>query len=141
MNLLLASSIPPHDEGFFPAMLSITLCLAVVCAAAAAALVGLGILSSSALVAVWQRRFSAGWRALHYQACAALGLPSGVGLLWLGSNLFALGLRSSDILLVGALSGMAGSLGLAAVLEGFGRFASRRLQRVLDLPPSASRTV
>ena len=153
LSVEVAPSSPP-DEGFFPVMLFVTLCVAVVClvfvgigiaigfvcAAAAAALVGLGILSSSALVAIWQRRFSAGWRALHYQVCAALGVPGGVGLLCLGSHLFALDFSARRVLLVGALAGTVGGLGLGAALDGFGRFAGRHLRRMFPLSRSASHT-
>ncbi len=135
-----AQSLPPDDD-FSPAVFFIMLCffvvclvlvgigiaIGLVCLAFAAVLVALGIVSSSALVAIWQRRFSAGLRALHYQVCAAAALPGGVCLLWLGTDLFALHLRHRSILLVGALGGVAAGLLLAAVLDSFGRFVRRRL--------------
>lgn len=152
-SLLLAmtdgvQSLPPDDD-FSPAVCFVALCFFAAClvlvgigvaiglvgAAGVAALVAFGIVSSSAVVALWQRRFSAGLRALHYQLCAAAALPGGVCLLWLGSGFFGLHLRHRHVLLVGALAGVAAGLLLAGVLDRLGRFALRRLLPTNRPPP------
>jgi len=149
--LIADADLSPPDNDFSPAVFFIVLCvfavclviigigivIGLVCAAVTAVLAALGIVSFSAMVALWQRRFSAGLRALHYQLCALAALaalPAGVGLLWLGSDLLGFHLRHRHILLAGVAGGAAAGLLVAAALDWFGRFAWQRL--VLTLRPS-----
>src|SRR5947209_2441933 len=96
-----ANNLPP-DNGFDPGLLFVALffgavllvlvgigiIMGLVCAVCAALFVALGIVSSSAIIAILRRRFSAGFRALHYQVLALVALPCGIGALWLGCALF-----------------------------------------------------
>ncbi len=100
--------------------------LGLACAGCAFLLVGLGIVSTSAMVGVFRRRMSSGLRALHYQLCAALGAPAGAFLLWIGSNVFDLRLRSGQILSAGVASGIAAGLLLAFAGDHIARFAYNR---------------
>lgn len=80
-------------------------------------LAALGIISSSAYVGFYHRRFSSGFRALHYQACALLGIPGAVGILWLGARLFHADLPLYEILFIGALAGVGAGVALAFVFD------------------------
>lgn len=53
-----------------------------IAAVSAAGLIALGIVSSSALIGIFRRRISAGFRVLHYQAFAPAALPAGAGAFW-----------------------------------------------------------
>lgn len=134
-----ANTIPPDDDfapGLFIGALFIGAVLLVltgigiiigfVCVACTVVFIAIGIVSSSALIAILRQRFSAGFRALHYQLLAVIALPCGVGALWLASALFEFHLRHRYILLIGSAVGiMAGSC-VAFVLDRFVRFAYRR---------------
>ena len=108
---MLSQAIPP-DNGFDPGLLFVALFFGAVflilvgigivvglaCLACAGIFVALGIISSSALVAIFSRRFSVGLRALHYQLSALIGLPCGIGALWLGCLLFDFHLSRNDVI-------------------------------------------
>lgn len=80
-------------------------------------LAALGIVSSSVYVGFYHRRFSTGFRALHYQALALLGLPGGIGIFWLGTRLFHANLPLSEILFIGALTGLGAGVALAFLFD------------------------
>ena len=109
----------------------VSIASAAISVACAAILIGLGILSSAALVGVLRRRFSSGLRALHYQICAVAGLPVGVATLWLGSLFFSAHLRHRDIFLVGSIAGIFSGLILAFA---FDRLASIIYHRLVIRP-------
>jgi hypothetical protein len=96
------------------------------CAACASLLVAMGIVSSSALVAMCRRRMSSGLRAFHYQICASLGIPAGVFLLSAASIAFDLRLRPRPLMLIGAGAGIAAGLLLAFVCDRLARLAYNR---------------
>jgi len=126
-----AAGAVPADEGFSPGLLfaalffgavllllvGIGIILGLVCLACAAVFVALGIVSSSALVAILRRRLSAGFRALHYQALVLLGWPCGIGALWLGCLLFDYDLSRRDIFIVGSVVGIAAGISVAFILD------------------------
>ena len=141
-----ADAIPPDDDFapglFFGALfivavllvlIGIGIVIGLVCAACAAAFVALGIVSSSALVAILRRRFSAGFRALHYQLLAVIALPCGIGVLWLGSALFEFHLRHRYVLLIGSAIGIMAGICIAFILDRFVRFAYRRFVPASEL--------
>ena len=134
-----ADTIPPDDDFapglffgaiFFVAVLlvliGIGIVIGLVCVGCAAVFVALGIVSSSALIAILRRRFSAGFRALHYQLLAAIALPCGIGALWLSSALFEFHLRHRYILLIGSAIGIMAGICIASILDRFVRFVYRR---------------
>jgi len=134
-----ADAVPPDDDFapgllfgalFFGAVLLVLIGIGIVVGlvgvAGAVAFIALGIVSSSALIAILQRRFSAGFRALHYQLLAVIGLPGGIGGLWLGSAMFEFHLRHRSIILIGAAIGIVSGICVAFVLDRFVRFAYRR---------------
>ena len=142
-----ADAIPPDDDFapglFFGALffglvllvlIGIGIVIGLVCVACAAAFVALGIVSSSALIAILRRRFSAGFRALHYQLLAVIALPCGIGALWLGSALFEFHLRHRYVLLIGSAIGIMAGICIAFVLDRFVRFAYRRFVPASELP-------
>lgn len=104
-----------------------------ICAAVFAAL---GIISSSALIALYRRRFSAGLRALHYQLSALVGLPCGIGALWLDCLLFDVHLRHRYILAAGSVIGILAGIAIAFILDRFFRFIYRRLMKPFGLRAS-----
>jgi hypothetical protein len=134
-----ADTLPP-DDGFDPALLFVALffgavflvlvgigiIIGLVCVAFAAVFVALGVVSSSALIAILRRRFSAGFRALHYQVLALIALPCGIGALWLGCVLFEFHLRHRYILAIGSAVGILAGISIAYVLDLFIRFIYRR---------------
>jgi hypothetical protein len=97
--------------------------------ACAATFVALGVISSSAVVALFQRRFSAGFRALHYQILALIGLPCGIGSLWLGCLLFDANINHRRILIIGSVIGIVAGVIIAFVLDRFFQFVIRRCFR------------
>ena len=92
----------------------------------AAVLTALGIVSSAAFIGILRRRFSSGFRALHYQLFAVAALPAGIGVLWLGSHFFTTHLRHRDVLVIGSIAGICGGLLLAFAFDRLAGFAYRR---------------
>jgi uncharacterized membrane protein len=140
---MLSQTVPP-DNGFDPGLLfgvllvcavllvlvGIGIVVALVCLACAVILAALGVVSASALVAILRRRLSAGARALHYELLALLGLPCGIGALWLGSSLFDIHIRHRYILAIGSAIGILAGIAIAFILDRFFLFVYRRyLQR------------
>jgi hypothetical protein len=105
--------------------------------ASLAAVAALGIVSSSALLGLYRRRFVSGLRAFHYQICAAAALPGGVGALWLGAHLFNISLRHREIIAIGAIAGICGGLVLAFVFDRLAGLVYRRF--VAPVPPDATK--
>lgn len=101
----------------FLILLGVGVGIAMVLVVLCAALAGLGILSSSALIGLANRKFSSGLRAFHYQALAAAGLPAGVCGLWLGVRLCDLTMSHREIFGLGATAGVCAGLLLAYVLD------------------------
>jgi hypothetical protein len=109
------------------ALVGIGIVLAATAALALAAMTMLGIISTSVLAGIFKRRFSSGIRAFHYQLCAALGMPAGIGVLWFGVKLFHLQMRNRDALWIGAIAGVCSGLLLAFILVQAVRIAGRRI--------------
>ena len=136
----------PSDDGFDPGLLFVALffgavllvlvgigiIIGLVCLACAAVFVALGIVSSSALIAILRRRFSAGFRALHYQVLALIALPCGIGALWLGCALFEFHLRHRYILAIGSAVGILAGISIAYILDLSIRFVYRRFVPASD---------
>lgn len=108
-------------------LIGIGIVIGLLCIACAGAMIALGVLSSSALVALLRGRLSDGCRALHYQTLAVLGVPLGIGVFWLGGTLYGVSLQPRLILILGSAVGVLAGLGIAALLEAGARFAYRRL--------------
>ena len=129
--------IDPSDDFGSPAFALVCLCIvlflvgvgivvAATVAISAAILIALGIVSSAAFIGILRRRFSSGFRALHYQLFAIAALPAGVGALWLGSHFFANHLHRRDILAIGSIGGICGGLLLAFAFDRLAGIAYRR---------------
>lgn len=145
-----ASTTTPPDDGFDPGPLFVALLFVAVllvligigivvglaCLACAGIFVALGVVSSSALVALFRRRFSAGLRALHYQLLALLGLPCGVGALWLGCSLFDVHVRHRYIVATGSATGIVAGAIIAFILDRFFRFVYHRFMLATGLRAS-----
>ena len=141
--LLAQTPVPPAgpDDDFAPMLLPVMLLLLAIClvligvgivlalvgAACMAALVALGIVSSSAAVALWRRQATAGVRALHYQVCAAVGAPAGVVAWWAALALSGREMSLRWIVLYGLAAGTLAGLALAATGDWALRTAYRRL--------------
>ncbi|MDB6139009.1 MAG: hypothetical protein JWO94_2081 [Verrucomicrobiaceae bacterium] len=126
---------------FFVAGLAIMLLLvgigivvAAVVAVSCAVLAALGIVSSAAAVGLLRRRFSSGLRVFHYQVCAALSLPAGIGLLAVLCHFFAPQLQVWQIIVIGAVAGGAAGLLIAWVFDRLAVLACRRLAVLTALP-------
>lgn len=117
-------------------LFAVSLVLGFIAAVAAAVLIALGIISSSAFIGLLHRRFSSGLRALHYQVCAVAALPASVGILWLGAHLFRLPLQARDIIAIGSIAGVCGGLLLAFAFDRLLGFAYRRF--ILPAIPQAT---
>lgn len=144
---MFSQAVPP-DDGFAPGLFLGVLFLGAVllvlvgfgivvgltCLVFAATFVALGVVSSAALVTIIRRRFSAGLRALHYQLSALVGLPCGIGALWLGCFLFDSHLRHRYILAIGSAIGILAGIAIAFILDRFLGFVYRRF-----MPASGSR--
>jgi hypothetical protein len=119
----------PPDNGFAPGLLFAV----VLIGAVFLVLIGIGIviglaclISTSALVALFLQRFSTGLRALHYQLSGLVGLPCGIGILWLGCSLFDVHIRHRYILVIGSVIGVIAGIIIAFILDQFFRFVYRR---------------
>jgi hypothetical protein len=130
----------PPDNGFAPGLLfavvligavflvliGIGIVIGLACLTCAAIFIALGIISTSALVALFLQRFSTGLRALHYQLSGLVGLPCGIGILWLGCSLFDVHIRHRYILVIGSVIGVIAGIIIAFILDQFFRFVYRR---------------
>lgn len=109
-------------------LIGVGIVVGLVCLACAATLAVLGVVSSSAVIAIVNRRFSTGLRALHYQFLALVGLPCGIILFWFGCVLFQVHIRSLHILLAGSGIGVLAGLVIAFVFDRLFRFAVSRIR-------------
>lgn len=107
-------------------LVGVGIVVAATVAISAAIFTALGIVSSAAFIGILRRRFSSGFRALHYQLFAVAAMPAGIGALWLGSHLFTTHLRHRDILAIGSVAGICGGLLLAFAFERLAAYAYRR---------------
>lgn len=98
-------------------VLGICLAIAAITAVCLLILIALGILSTSALTGILRRKFSSGFRALHYQACAAIALPVGAALAWFGVWLLDADSHLPLALGIGAFSGICAGLTIAYILD------------------------
>ncbi len=131
-----APPVEPMDDSFSPLLfigvlivlflIAVSIMVGVIAAVGTAIVVGLGIISSSAFIGLFRRRFSSGLRALHYQLCAVAALPAGIAVLWLASHLFNLHLQHRDIFIVGATAGVIAGLLLAFAFDRLVGIAYRR---------------
>ena len=117
-------------------LVGVGIVVAAIVAISAAILTALGIVSSAAFIGILRRRFSSGFRALHYQLFAVAALPAGIGALWLGSHFFTTHLRHRDILAIGSIAGISGGLLIAFAFDRLAGFAYRRF--VLPSIPNAT---
>ncbi len=86
-----------------------------------AVFVMLGIISSSSLISLWQRRFEPGITALVIQIGAAIGVPSGIVAFWFLAWLLGLYLDMKTILMVGAFGGFLGGIAIGASFIGISK--------------------
>jgi len=134
---------------FFAAMIVICVCLflvaagivagiifGVVAVASATLLSALGIVSSSALIGIFRRRFSSGLRAFHYQICAVAALPAGMGVVALGERFLHAGIPIREVLVVGGVAGACAGLILAFAFDVLARIGYHHLT---DLVASGQR--
>lgn len=142
----LSDAVPP-DSGFAPGLLfaalfscavllvlvGIGIVIGVAFLACASVFIALGVISTSALIAIVKRRFSAGLRALHYQLSALIGLPCGIGALWLGCLLFEVHLRHRYVIAAGSAIGVVAGIVIAFILDRFSRFVYRRFMQASGL--------
>lgn len=91
--------------------------LAIIIAACCLILVSLGIISAAALTGILRRKLSSGLRALHYQVCAVVALPAGIGFFWGGLWLFSSDMPLPAIIIIGSASGICAGLVIAFVLD------------------------
>ena len=107
-------------------LIGVGIVITAIVAISTAILTALGIVSSAAFIGILRRRFSSGFRALHYQLFAVTALPAGIGALWLGSHFLTTNLRHRDILAIGSIAGICGGLLLAFAFDRLASFAYRR---------------
>ena len=97
-------------------------------------LVGIGILSASVVVGFVKRRPAAAIRALLFQGAALAGIPCGIATVWVARQLAHVHLEIAQWVVVGALSGAAGGLLVAFVLNfAWGKIYARVAERVRSL--------
>lgn len=108
-------------------LIGIGIVIGLVSAACTGLLVALGIVSSSALVAVLTRRLSTGLRAFHYQMAAAISVPCGITAMLFCGEMLKWQMRFRDVLLLGSAVGIAAGLALAFILDRPVRAAYRGL--------------
>ncbi len=89
-----------------------------------AALLGLGVLSSSLFLGLRSGHFSVGFRALLLQCGLLAGIPSGMFCVWLVQTFMEAYGNGWPVLFYGALGGMAGGVIVALFLD----FIARRFQ-------------
>ncbi len=139
--------LPPDDDmapglffgavfviGVLLVLVGVGIVIGLLCVACIAIFVTLGILSSSVIFAILRRRFSAGFRALHYQLLAVIALPFGIVSLWLACRLFDFHLQKSSILLVGSGIGSVAGISIAFVIDHSVRYVCRRFITVVASP-------
>jgi hypothetical protein len=108
-------------------LIGIGIIIGLVCVAFVGAMLALGLISSSALVAILRGRLSAGCRALHYQTLALIGVPFGIGVVWLGLYLCGTNLGTLWICLLGSAAGVLTGLCVAWILDRLAQLIYRRL--------------
>ena len=139
-----SDTVPPADDFGSPVALFVLAAVMLVLVgmgivisltflACTAIFVGLGVISSSALVALFRRRFSSGLRALHYQLLALIGLPCGAGTLWLACSLFDVQIRQRYILAIGGAIGIVAGIIMALILDWSFRFVYHRFMSASGL--------
>ena len=119
-------------------LIGVGIVVGLVCLACAATLAALGIVSTSAVVAIANRRFVSGLRALHYQLLALVGLPCGIVVFWFGCVLFHFPINHRHILLAGSGIGVLAGLVIAFVFDRLFRFA---VSRILGRLPGNPRVI
>ena len=101
-----------------------------------AALVGLGVISSSFVVGVCSGRASAGFRAFLLQCGVLAGIPAGAACAWLGHNFYVAAGNQLPILFFGALGGALAGLIVAVMLDfvsgRLGSWAGNRVQSLRE---------
>jgi hypothetical protein len=102
----------------------------------AAALVGLGVISSSFAAGLLSRRAVVGFRVFLVQCGVLAGIPAGAFCAWLTQSLFAAYGSGWPVLIYGALGGAFAGLFVALVVAFIGQsvqgWAARRLQPALQ---------
>jgi hypothetical protein len=114
--------------------------IAAVCIVAVAILAGIialliavGMVSSATVVGLYRRRLSDGLRAFHYQFCAVLAMPGGIGAVWCWRHFFRSDLGLRKVFLIGSVSGTLGGLLFAFLIDRAACAAYRRC--FAALPP------
>jgi hypothetical protein len=116
-------------------LIGVGFAVGLVACAITAALVGLGVVSSSFVIGLLTGRPSAGFRAFLLQSCVLAGIPAGAVCAWLGKTFLAA--YGSDLVVLGcgALGGAIAGIIIALALD----FISRRFRSWASarfLPPS-----
>jgi hypothetical protein len=101
----------------FVILVGVGIAIGLAIVALAAALISLGIVSSSVVVGIVRRRPGDAFRALFLQLGAAAGIAAGVGVLWLMVSLFDLAIGLGWVILVGGLVGLAGGLAIGLMFN------------------------
>ena len=101
----------------FVILVGVGIAIGLAIVALVAALVGLGIVSSSVVVGIVRRRPGDAFRALFLQLGAAVGIVAGVGVLWLMVSLLDLALGLGWVILVGGLVGLASGLAIGLMFN------------------------
>jgi hypothetical protein len=120
-------------------LVGVGIVVAAIVAVSVVILIALGIVSAAACIGLLRRRFSSGFRALHYQVCAVAALPAGVGALFLGAHFFTPELGTRHILVIGSAAGIGAGLLLAFAFDWLAGLAYRRF--VLPSISDATRIV
>lgn len=106
-------------------LIGVGIALGLVASVIAAALVGLGVVSSSVVIGVLVRRTSTGIRAFLLQCAVLLSIPAGVLCAWLAHWIFSAPASVWLISLYGAIGGAVAGVIIALLLD----FIFRRLHR------------
>jgi hypothetical protein len=119
-------------------LIGIGIAIGTIACLVAAALVGLGVISSSFVVGVSSGRASAGFRAFLLQCGVLAGIPAGAVCAWLGHRFYIAAGSELPILFFGALGGALAGLIVAVMLDFVsGRLGSWATTRVRSLRETA----
>jgi hypothetical protein len=94
-------------------MLGVGLAVGLLMLAALAALVSLGVVSSSVIVGFWKRRTLAGVQAFLVQCGVLAGAPTGAACAWAAWHVWPSIHGDAQVLLAGAIGGATGGLLIA----------------------------
>jgi hypothetical protein len=126
LGIMALALVAMMTAGFIAGFLGMCLLLAGILA-----LVMVGILSSSLLVGIYKRSFTAGFKTFLLLACGIFGALSGLCGFYLINSIFELHISGPIVAATGSLGGALGgiilALSMVGVLRLFLAFAARRL--------------